>query len=78
MLYSLTYQMYKQEHSLETAAERRAADRRAGESAAAFAAALGDLRLVIGRASRLRDRGRPAGKAPGAVTAPVRVMSSAR
>jgi len=28
LLYSLSYQMHKQEHGLETAAERRAADAR--------------------------------------------------
>lgn len=74
MLYSLSYQMYRQEHGLETAAERRAADARAGTAAAA----LGDLRLIIGRVLRPRDRGRPADKAANAATAPARVMSSAR
>lgn len=78
MLYSLSYQMYRQEHGLETAAERRAADARAGTAAAATAAALGDLRLIIGRVLRPRDRGRPADKAANAATAPARVMSSAR
>ncbi len=78
MLYSLSYQMYKQEHGLETAAERRAADARAGEAAAAFAAGLGGLRLVTGRVLRPRDRGRPADEAADAVAAPARIMSSAR
>ena len=78
MLYSLSYQMYKQEHGLETAAGRRAADARAGEAAAAFAAALGGLRPIIGRVFRPRDRGRPAYKAADAVTAPARIISSAR
>jgi len=78
MLYSLSYQMYKQEHGLETAAERRAGDARAGEAAAALAAALGGLRLIAGRVSRPGDRGRPAGEAPGAMTTPGRIMPSAR
>jgi hypothetical protein len=78
MLYSLSYQMYKQEHGLETAAGQQAADARAGEAPAAFTAALGGLRLVIGRVLRPRDRGRPADEAADAVTAPARIMSSAR
>ncbi len=78
MLYSLSYQMYKQEHGFETAAERRAADARAGEAAAAFTAALAGLRLVLGRVFRPGDHGGPADQAADAVTAPARVMSSAR
>lgn len=78
MLYSLSYQMYKQEHGLETAAEQRAADARAGEAAAAAAATLGNLRLIIGHAFRPWDRSRPAYKAAGTATAPSRIMTSAR
>jgi hypothetical protein len=47
MLYTQSYQMYKCEHGLTTAAEQRAADVRAGEAAAALAAVLGDLDEAI-------------------------------
>jgi hypothetical protein len=81
MIYTLSYQVYTCEHGL-TAAEQRAADVRAGEAAAALAAAraavTGGLRLRLGRAFRLRHRGRPARGAADATTAAVRVASSAR
>jgi hypothetical protein len=78
MLYTMSYQMYKYEHGLITAAEQRAADARAGEAAAALAAALADLRLRLARALRLGRRVRPAREAADAVTAQARVMPGAR
>jgi hypothetical protein len=77
MIYTLSYQMYTCEHGL-TAAEQRAADARAGEAAAALASARAGLRLRLGRAFRLRDRGRPARGTADATTASVRVQSSVR
>jgi hypothetical protein len=77
MANTLSYQMYKCEHGL-SAAEQRAADVRAGEVAAALAAAMGDLRLKLGRVFRPRHRVRPARGTADAVTASVRVMSSVR
>ncbi len=77
MVNTLSYQMYRYEHGL-TAAERRAADARAGEVAAALAATRASLRLRLGRASRPRRPGRKAHGAGGAVTAPARIMTSAR
>jgi len=73
MVYTPSNQIYKYEHGL-TAAEQRAADVLAGEAAAA----LRDLRLRLGRAFRLRHRVRSARGAADAVTATVRVPSSAR
>jgi hypothetical protein len=73
MIYTLSYQQYKQERGL-TAAEQRAADVRAGEAAAA----LRDLRVRLGRSFRLRHRVRPARGAADTTTAPVRFLSSAR
>lgn len=78
MLYSLSYQMYRQEHGLETAAEQRAADARAGEAAAAVAATVEGLRLRLGSVVQPRHRGRPARGAADPVTVPVRFMSSVR
>jgi hypothetical protein len=75
MMYAMSYQMYKCEHGLATAAEQRAADLRAGEAAAA----LRDLRLSLGRAFRPRHRARPARDgAANTVTAPARVLSTSR
>jgi hypothetical protein len=51
MVYTLSYQMYKNEHGL-SAAEQRAADACAGETAAT----LRDLRRGLGRAFRPRHR----------------------
>jgi hypothetical protein len=73
MVYTLSYQMYKYEHGLG-AAEQRAADVRAGEAAAA----LRDLRLCLGRAFRLGQRGRPTCVAADTVTASARVLSGVR
>ena len=78
MLYTLSYQMYKCEHGLTTATERRAADKRAGEAAAALAAILGDLRAALLGTVRLRHRVRPGGGAANAKTARYRVLSSVR
>ncbi len=78
MLYTMSYQMYKYEHGLITAAEQRAADARAGEAAAALAAALADLRLRLRHAFRLGRRVRPARVAADPVTARARVMSGVR
>ena len=75
MMYGMSYQMYKCEHGLTTAAEQRAADARAGEAAAA----LQDLLVSVGRAFRPRHRARPArGGAANTVTAPTRVLSTSR
>jgi hypothetical protein len=75
MMYAMSYQMYKCEHGLTTAAEQWAADVRAGEAAAA----LRDLRLSLGHAFRPRHRARPArGGAANTVTAPTRVLSTSR
>ena len=73
MVYTLSYQIYKYEHGL-SAAEQRAADVGAGEAAAA----LGDLRLHLGRAFRPRHRVRSARGRAGGPTASVRVPSSVR
>ena len=73
MVCTLSYQMYKYEYGL-TAAEQRAADVRAGEAAAA----LTDLRLHFGHVFGRGRHGRPTRRATDAVTAPVRVMPSAR
>ncbi len=74
-MYALSYQLYKYEHGLPvTAAEQRAADVRAGE----IAAALGDLRLRLGRALHRGHRRRQARGVADAVTAPVRFLSSVR
>ena len=64
MFYPLSYHVYRYEHGL-SAVEQQAADVRMGEAAAA----LRDLRLSLGRAFRLRHRGRAARSAAGAVTA---------
>jgi hypothetical protein len=77
-MYTMSYQMYKCEHGLTTAAERRAADVCAGETAAALTAALADVRLGLGRVLRLGRRVRAAHGAADAVTAPARVLSSVR
>ena len=69
-----SYQMYKCEHGLTTAAEQRAADLRADEIAAALAAALADLRAGLGRIFRLRRRLRPAGLPANAKAAPERAL----
>jgi hypothetical protein len=87
MMYTMPYQTYKSERGLTTAAEQRAADVRAGEAAAALAAALGDLRLSLGRVFRRGQRVQPAPRVadmrPGreaadAVTGPARVLSTIR
>ena len=72
-MYSSVYELYRYEHGLSVA-EQRAAAVRAGEAVAA----LRDLRLCLGRAFRLRRRVRPAPGTAGAMTAPVRVLPSAR
>ena len=86
-MYSMSYQMYKSEHGLTTAADQRAADVHAGETAAALAAALGDLRLSLGRVLRLGHRvqparrvadARPGREAADAVTASARILSTSR
>ena len=55
MFQPVSYQLYRYENAL-SAAEQRAADVRTGEAAAA----LGDLRLRLGRTFRLGLRVRPA------------------
>jgi hypothetical protein len=72
MVYTLAYQIYKDEHGV-TAAAQRAADQRAGETAAA----LRDLSLRLRRA--LRSGPRPAhGSATDAAAAPVQVVPGVR
>jgi hypothetical protein len=73
MVYTLSYQMYKYEHGL-SAAVQRAADVRAGEAAAA----LGDLRLGLGRTFRPGHRVRPARRTADATTASVQGLSGVR
>jgi len=73
MVYTLSNQLYMYEHGLSVAGQR-AADVRAGEAAAA----LRDMRRSLGRAFRLRRRVRPACPTAGTLTAPARVLSSAR
>ena len=65
MVYSLSYQMFMQEHGL-AAAEQRAADVRAGEAAAA----LRSLWLRLGRAFGPGHGARPARGAANTVTVP--------
>jgi hypothetical protein len=73
MVYASSYQIYKYEHGFSVA-EQRAADVRAGEAAAA----LRDLRLLLGRAFRPRHRVRPARRTSDAVAASARVLSGVR
>jgi hypothetical protein len=74
-MYTVSYQMYKCEHGLTTAAEQRAADVRAGEAAAALAVALQELRLSLGRVFRAGHRAQPA---RGAADTAARVLSASR
>jgi hypothetical protein len=74
MLYTLSYQMYKDEHGFQaTAAERQAADVRAGE----IAAALADLRRSLRDVLRLRHRARSVRTVTSAA-GPARVLSDVR
>jgi len=73
MVYTLSNQLYMYEHGL-SAAGQRAADVRAGEAAAT----LRDMRRSLGCAFRLRRRVRLGRPAAGTLTAPARVLSSAR
>jgi hypothetical protein len=73
MVYTLSYQMYMQGHG-RSDAEQRAADARVGETAAE----LRDLRLWLLRAFRPKHRVRPGRGTVDAVTAPSRVLPSAR
>jgi hypothetical protein len=73
MIYALSYQTCKYERGL-SAAEQRAADVCAGEAAAA----LRDLRLLLGRAFRPRYRVRLARGTADAVNTSVRVLPGVR
>ena len=77
-MYSMSYQMYKCEHGLTTAAEQRAADVRAGEVAAALSDALRNLRSGLGRAFHPGRRVRSAPGTAGAAAAPARALSGIR